>query len=84
MSDNTTNSNKILENAKNMHAKLQLLQKTLASGIEKSLDKIDNTLETGKIKDLLHYLETTTKRQQHHQQPYMPANTADPSSSSQL
>ena len=52
----------IQQNAKNIHAKLQSLRKTFTSGVEKSLDKIDNTLESNKIRSILHFLDSKTKQ----------------------
>ncbi len=64
----------IKENAKTIYTKAQSLQKTLTTGIEKSLDKIDNTLETNKIRALLSFIEMKTKTSVR----YSPARTSDP------
>ena len=52
----------IQQNAKNIHDKLQSLRKSFTVGVEKSLDKIDNTLESNKIRSVLHFLESKTKQ----------------------
>ena len=49
------------ENAKTIYTQAQTLQRTLATGIEKSLDRIDNTIETNKIRALLSFIETKTR-----------------------
>ncbi len=54
----------VREQAKALHQRLSSLQKSLAAGIEKSLDQIDNTLEVRKINNALQYLETKVRQRQ--------------------
>jgi hypothetical protein len=64
-----SNSESIRENAKTLRQKLSSLQKSFTTGVEKSLDQIDNTLEIRKINNVLHYLETKVKLHQRYAAP---------------